>query len=434
MTFLIIENGYNNILPNQFKKLLTIPDILSKYNLSQTKYIDIIIIIFIILMIILCLAYFILIHLTNKSMTDGMEKVTKIKLEKIEEIIKKIKLFNTDLKKFREKDLKAEENKENSYLLDDDSKTKSGSKNDSNNDINKKKKKIEQESSLVNSSGFNTDFRRYIPLTILKNLFLHPVIIFIIFIICIIPIYIYSLKMVSNTNQLLLVENYIFGKLIMTTTSIIEIKCFISDCKTKNFTYDLVNYDIIQNVIKGLNLFDTVSNFYNEKFLLDACATVYDKNKNEGEYSACKSDSTIETANNTENLLKLIDDLIFNIKKDCEINQNKNNSFYKLSLFGEVNYRQIEKIFFKYLMGVSNNFVYCVQLDLSEYLLNKETIVIFIIASFTVIAIIYCLITRIISFKKLVHHLNVSRCIMKIIPTSVIISTPELESWIENKY
>ena len=53
MTFLIIENGYNNILPNQFKKLLTIPEILSKYNLSQTKYIDIIIIIFIILMIIL---------------------------------------------------------------------------------------------------------------------------------------------------------------------------------------------------------------------------------------------------------------------------------------------------------------------------------------------------------------------------------------------
>ena len=132
--------------------------------------------------------------------------------------------------------------------------------------------------------------------------------------------------------------------------------------------------------------------------------------------------------------MKLIDDLIFNIKKDCEINKNKNNSFYKLSLFGEENYREIEKIFFKYLMGVSNNFVYCVQLDLLKYLLTKETIVIFIIVSFAVIAIIYCLITRIISFKNLVHYLNVSRCIMKIIPTSVIISTPELESWIENKY
>ena len=29
---------------------------------------------------------------------------------------------------------------------------------------------------------------------------------------------------------------------------------------------------------------------------------------------------------------------------------------------------------------------------------------------------------------------NVSRCILKIIPTIVIYNTPELESWIENKY
>ena len=32
------------------------------------------------------------------------------------------------------------------------------------------------------------------------------------------------------------------------------------------------------------------------------------------------------------------------------------------------------------------------------------------------------------------HLLSVSRCILKIIPTIVIYNTPELESWIENKY
>ena len=41
---------------------------------------------------------------------------------------------------------------------------------------------------------------------------------------------------------------------------------------------------------------------------------------------------------------------------------------------------------------------------------------------------------RIALIKKLVHHLNVSSCIMKIIPTSVIVNTPELETWIESKY
>ena len=48
-------------------------------------------------------------------MTDGLEKVTKIRLEKIEETLKKIQSFNQNLKRFRDKDEKAsEENKENS--------------------------------------------------------------------------------------------------------------------------------------------------------------------------------------------------------------------------------------------------------------------------------------------------------------------------------
>ena len=43
-----------------------------------------------------------------------MEKVTKIKLEKIEEILKRIKIFNSNIKKFKEKDLKSEDKK---YVL-----------------------------------------------------------------------------------------------------------------------------------------------------------------------------------------------------------------------------------------------------------------------------------------------------------------------------
>ena len=81
MTFLIIENGSNNILPNFFKKLIAIPEILSKFNFSQIKKIDITIMIYLIIMVIFCCLYFILFHFTNKSMIDGMDKVSKIKLE-----------------------------------------------------------------------------------------------------------------------------------------------------------------------------------------------------------------------------------------------------------------------------------------------------------------------------------------------------------------
>ena len=216
----------------------------------------------------------ILIHLTNKSMTDGMEKVTKIRIEKIEEIIKRIKGFNLNLKKFREKDMKSEDNKDN-IDGEEENKYQEGSKiMDSNGERGKKK----EESSLVNSSGFNTDYQKYIPLTILNYSFFYSIYIIIIIIASLIPIYYLTLQMVNNTNQLIIVQNYIFGKLIETSTSTIEIKCFMSECKnlTDDLNYTgLVNMDLIQEVIKGVNVFPEISVFYNEKFLLDACAASF---------------------------------------------------------------------------------------------------------------------------------------------------------------
>jgi len=71
-------------------------------------------------------------------MTDGMEKITKIRLEKIEEIIKRIKIFNSNLKKFREKDLKSDDKKDN--LSEDENKNQEGSKIIDSNEERVKKK------------------------------------------------------------------------------------------------------------------------------------------------------------------------------------------------------------------------------------------------------------------------------------------------------
>ena len=85
------------------------------------------------LIIILLIIYFFFIRLTNKSMTGGLEKVTKIRVEKIEETLKKIQTFGKNLKRFRDKDAKASEenNKEDSELSDDENNA---------NPINEKKK------------------------------------------------------------------------------------------------------------------------------------------------------------------------------------------------------------------------------------------------------------------------------------------------------
>ena len=60
--------------------------------------------------------------------------------------------------------------------------------------------------------------------------------------------------MISNSNQLLLVQNYIFWRLIVAASEMVEIKCYMSDCNyTKTFDYDkLVDMNQIQEVIKGI--------------------------------------------------------------------------------------------------------------------------------------------------------------------------------------
>ena len=91
-------------------------------------------------------------------------------------------------------------------------------------------------------------------------------------------------------------------------------------------------------------------------------------------------------------------------------------------------------MYFKYIFNVGDNFAEVVTNDLNNYLFDRNIIVTVVSIIVGVVTCLYCLIVGIILIKRLIHHLSVSRCIMKIIPTSVIISTQKLEAWIENKY
>ena len=437
-TFIIIENSYDNLLPNQFKKLTEIPFILYDYNKARKTSIILLISLYAGIMVLLCVAYYFLIHLTNKSMTDGLEKVTKIRLEKIEETLKKIQVFNQDLKRFRDKDEKSSDdnNKEGSELSDNESNINKKDEKKTLLGNNKKgKQNLPTLNSIVNSNGFNTDTKKYIPLNILNHSFLHLLIIFCLLCGFLIPVYIFSNEMVYNTNQLLLVQNHIFGELISSSASTVEVKCFMSECKNStilNYS-DLVNMDIIQDVIRGITTFSQVKNFYNEKFLLNACAAAIDKNTQEQKYNECLNENLIVSANNTDNLIKLVEDIVDNIYKEYTMNYHE-ESFNTFQLFNTSYFNQMEEIFYKYIIPVGDIFAKLVNDDLEHYLNENKIMVLILVCILGIIVIIYCLIFGIIFINQLIHYLSVSRCVMKIIPTSVIIATQDLETWIENKY
>ena len=453
LSHLIIENAYNNIIPNQFIKLKILPDVFSKYNIRQKNIMIIIIAMFAGFLIIFCLLYLFMIRATNKSMTDGFKKITKIKLEKIEERIKKIEIFNYNLKKFRDRDSNSDDSKIQSDLMDDQISQKkvyltNKSLNSSDNPtIDKNGKNITEErsslSSIIGNNGFNYDVKRYLSLTILREYYLHAVLIVLILCAFIISIYYISYDMIQDVNQILFIEKFIYGKIISTSAIIIEVKCFISGCKneTKLDYSELKSFAEIRNMIKGLKEFKEIDDYYNNKYLLDACDASLDRTVDEQKYKLCLNESIIASTNNTDNLMKLIDNIIDNIYKKDEMDLYKNSllsndseiAANRLNLFNESNFRNVELIFYKYIFPISYFFGEAIKDNVDSYLLNKKKIIIILVFGLALMIIIYCIIFMSFYIPRLIHFLSVSRSVMKIIPTSIIMITPELENWIENK-
>ena len=438
MTYLIIENGYNNILPNQIEKLTIIPNILLQYNLYHKKNVIGLIVSY--MCIILCLncLFYVMFFATGKSMMEGMIKFTKIRIEKIEEIIKKIKFFSVNLKKFKEKNLKIFDDVKNNIpeiSLKENNLINEGS----NNSLIKEeiKKKFGEDSSIVNNSGFNIDYKKYVPLKILNNLVYIPVFFFIFAFLSLIPIYALSLRNINNNNLLLLVQKYLYGKLIQTSNTILDIKCFMSNCiiKKKLNSSSLVNMNQIQKIIEGINILPAISEYYNEKFLLNACSAAINMTKSPEDYFYCLSDPVVLSANNSDNLIKLIKDFADNIKKEYEIRNDSQITVYETyKLFNSTNFYLIEYIENKYIFGIQEIFTDLLINEHKKYLEHNEFLVYTVIIFLGFINLVYCSIYGMIVIKKLINYLTISRCIMKIIPISAILNTQELETWIENKY
>ena len=258
-----------------------------------------------------------------------MQDQFKIKLEKIKEIIKRITTFGINLKKIREKEIKSDDNRDaNSNIYDGESKRSE--------DINEGKNKKKIDKDLINSSGFNNDTKKYIPLNILQYIIIYSLLTTIVILLYLTPCYFYDISAINKTNNLLIAQNYIYEKLIIASSSIVDVKCFLSGCKYKEElnTSQLADYSNIHEIIKGLNLFSKISEFYNDKFLLDACKAAF-LNETSEDYFNCKyNDTLITAAINTENLLKLVKDLIYNIEKENKILNSTIDKFNKKTLFG----------------------------------------------------------------------------------------------------
>ena len=151
-------------------------------------------------------------------------------------------------------------------------------------------------------------------------------------------------------------------------------------------------------------------------------------------YEACLSDSIIINANNTNNLMKLIEIYVDDIKKEYEININNDPNYRKIELFNSTNFKNMDYAFITYILPVAEIFKQAIVESLNEFLSGEEIFISFLIISLGILIFLYCIIFGYYLIRKLVYYLCISNSIIKIIPISVIFGTQELETWIENKY
>jgi len=420
-SFLSIENSINNLLPKMLDLLRDIPSQFQIYNITNMNLVIIIILAYGFTMILLGFIYSIFLYLTNKNMQEGLEKVCRIKLDKIEETIKRIEQFNDKcLSKYRQRDGK--------NMLEDTRDSQTDSSN--------------TQSQTDKYRNFS-EGAKYKSLKILSYSYFQVLIIF--FMICaiLIPLYFVSYGMINDSNKILSVQNYIFGKSLTASASTVSIKCMISVCDIKqnlNYSIDFVDRSQIENIIRDISTFAELSDFYNNKFLLNACFVIFNDTQST-QYQACMNDTIIQSANNTDSLMKLIDETVATISKDKDMKIGKpylfngtTVSFTNPLIFETSYFKDLEYVFYNYITPISDNFAEVVTLSLNNYLLEQKTIVIILICVFGFIILLFAGYVAFIYTNKLIHLLSVSRCILRIIPTIVINNTAELETWIENKY
>ena len=249
--------------------------------------------------------------------------------------------------------------------------------------------------------------------------------------------------MIQGINQALIIEKFIYGKFISSSSELVEVKCFLSRCGNTtilNYT-ELKGNSNMRNMIQGLKYFDDISDFYNNKYLLNACEAAINKNTNQAKFDYClNNDTIIETANNTENLMKLMDNMIDNIYMQDEMDlymntykDEKDKYYHRLKYFNDTYYQKIEYIFSTYVFPVGDFFEGIINNNLRDYLILKKEVQIILIFLLSLIMIIYCIIFFIVYIPRLIHYLSVSRSVINIIPVSIILKTNDLEKWIDNK-
>ena len=422
----IIENTYYSDIPKLIDIVYQISSICSKENNSNIKTLRYIIIVYSVVAIIFALFYALFLYLTNRNMEDGLLVISRIDPVLIDETLKSIDTFNkTILAKFRRKGEKEQ--------------TQPGKKNFTETGLStvSAKSKEDEDKDNEEENDENNDFydsTMHKKLNILSFSYLQSVFLIIIFACFMIPVILESNTFVSNSNNFLTTKTFFYKDLIKNALDVLNIKLKITSSDvTEYLTFDdSITQKGKETVKKQINKYQSLSNFYKEKYILSICSVLFDEQSEE--YNKCLTDQKLSEYCSVSDLLSLIQDNIYNINKDYEIKLEAEENFVTYKEFENENFKLLEYIhnyFFIYIPEKLQDVFY---ISFKKYTDNKEKNMIIILVFMTLCIWAFSLYIILRFVDTLINLLLISRCIFKIIPTKVINKTKELEDWIDDKY
>ena len=422
----IIENTYYSDIPKLIDIVYQISSICSKENNSNIKTLRYIIIVYSVVAIIFALFYALFLYLTNRNMEDGLLVISRIDPVLIDETLKSIDTFNkTILAKFRRKGEKEQ--------------TQPGKKNFTETGLStvSAKSKEDEDKDNEEENDENNDFydsTMHKKLNILSFSYLQSVFLIIIFACFMIPVILESNTFVSNSNNFLTTKTFFYKDLIKNALDVLNIKLKITSSNvTEYLTFDdSITQKGKETVKKQINKYQSLSNFYKEKYILSICSVLFDEQSEE--YNKCLTDQKLSEYCSVSDLLSLIQDNIYNINKDYEIKLEAEENFVTYKEFENENFKLLEYIhnyFFIYIPEKLQDVFY---ISFKKYTDNKEKNMIIILVFMTLCIWAFSLYIILRFVDTLINLLLISRCIFKIIPTKVINKTKELEDWIDDKY
>ena len=424
--FGIIENTYDYLLPNTFNLNNLFIHLFKKYNDSKIKSIWIILCVYILFLLICLVAYLNLLIVTNNHMGDGLEKILKISQEKINELILKIqnlqqyyKKRNEDLKKIKKTESIEAERPGNTTTKKYFFSKQSTEKN------------ILQSQNNINSSGFNLDTKQNKKLNLQNKAYIHLGIIFIFGIILCLIMLLISKKVINSNNNILILQAGILGKFLMVTASTIYGKCEIAQCNiSSNLDYSSF-YDekLIFKIYKAMEGFDEIYDFYHNYYIIDICGSAYDI-KDEI-YKECKKKDLPNSLNNTSDLLDYILNKVIDLVSEAGYNLNNNNSYNIKNTFGSSTFTTLEESFYSYLIPVTDRMDKAILKSMHTMIKSEKNKIIIIIIFFNIGVLIFILYVKYGFMRTFEYLLSISKCVIKIIPSSMISSNQDLENWLE---